>query len=246
MNFFDLKNISERYMDLINPTSAEKILKVGKLLGLKSNDRVIDFGCGYGETLALWAGQFGISGIGIDIRPHACERAQQRIIELGVSERIQIVCSNAKEYRFEPYSFDAATCIGATFIWDGFGPTLHALRSAIRANGKVAVGEAFWLHDSIPAAYARAENLQTEFELLQAARQEGYDLEYIVRASHDDWDNYESGNWYGLLRWLEENPQHLERQEVIHHLRSSQEEYLRYARQNFGWAIWVLNPVMYG
>jgi len=246
MNFFELKNISERYMDLLNPISAEKMVKVGAVLGLKPGDRVIDFGCGFGETLALWAEKFGISGIGIDIRPHACERARQRVSTLGLSERIQIVCADASEYRFEPHTFDAAVCIGATFIWDGFGPTLQALREAIQPKGKVAVGEAYWLSDSVPAIYARTERLQTEFELLQTTRQEGYDLEYIVRASHDDWDHYESGNWYGLHRWLEENRQHAEWEQVVQHLRTSQEEYLRYARQHFGWAIWVLNPALYG
>ena len=111
MNFFDLKNISERYMDLINPISAEKILKIGRMLGLKPGDRVIDFGCGFGETLAMWAEQFGISGIGIDIRPHACERARQRVSTLDLAERIQIVCADAGEYRFKPHTLDRKSVV---------------------------------------------------------------------------------------------------------------------------------------
>ena len=51
MDFFDLKNISERYMELINPTTTEKMLNVGKVVGLSENSHVIDFGCGFGETL---------------------------------------------------------------------------------------------------------------------------------------------------------------------------------------------------
>jgi len=53
MEFLDLKNISERYLELVNPTSPKKILAVGKVLGLKEDSRVIDFGCGFGEVLAL-------------------------------------------------------------------------------------------------------------------------------------------------------------------------------------------------
>ena len=37
-----------------------------------------------------------------------------------------------------------------------------------------------------------------------------------------------------------------ESEQVVQHLHASQEEYLRYARQNFGWAIWVLNPSLLG
>lgn len=49
MNFLELKDISERYMELVNPISAEKLLYVGRVIGLRSGQRVINFGCGYGE-----------------------------------------------------------------------------------------------------------------------------------------------------------------------------------------------------
>jgi len=62
MKFFDLVNISERYMEIVNPSTLEKVLTIGKVLGLKEGNRVIDFGCGYGEVLSLWRQHFGISG----------------------------------------------------------------------------------------------------------------------------------------------------------------------------------------
>ena len=79
MNFLELKNISEQYMDLLNPTTPEKIIKAGQIAGLKPGDRVIDFGTGFAEPLILWAERFGISGVGIDLRPYACERAVKMI-----------------------------------------------------------------------------------------------------------------------------------------------------------------------
>ena len=44
MEFLDLKDISERYMELINPTSTEKIISIGRHAGLGAGQRVIDFG----------------------------------------------------------------------------------------------------------------------------------------------------------------------------------------------------------
>ena len=67
MEFFDLMSISHRYMEILNPSTSEKIIKLGKLLELKKGNRVIDFGCGCAEPLTLWAEEFGIIGIGIDI-----------------------------------------------------------------------------------------------------------------------------------------------------------------------------------
>jgi len=74
------------------------------------------------------------------------------------------------------------------------------------------------------------------------AREEGFDIEYVIRASHDDWDRYESDNWYGLIRWLEDNPSHPSRHEVIAHLHRTQDEYLRYGREFCGWAMYALAP----
>jgi len=245
MGFFDLVNISERYMEIVNPSTPEKILTVGKTLGVGQDSRIIDFGCGYGEVLALWAESFGISGIGIDIREHACDRAQNKMHKRGMAERIEIVCANAAEYPFEKHSFDVALCIGASFIWDGYRPTIRTMKKAIHATGKVVVGEVYWLKGGVPSEYAEQQAFHTEYELLQITREEGFDLEYVVRASHDDWDRYEAGNWYGLIRWIEENPDHPERQDVIDHLHKAQDEYLRYGREYLGWAMYVLNPIRY-
>jgi len=223
----------------------------GKILYVAPHDGadgavVIDFGCGFGEALALWAERFGISGVGIDIRQHACDRAMKKMRERGFSDRIEIVCANGAEYRYGKHSFDVASCIGASFIWGGYRPTIRGMKDAIRTGSKLVIGEPYWLREHIPPEYAKSEqSIHTEYDLLRITREEGFDFEHVARASHDDWDRYESDNWYGLLRWIEENPNHPERGEVIDHLHKSQDEYLRYGREYLGWAMYVLNPVSY-
>lgn len=241
MDFFDLVNISERYIQLINPTSPEKVIKIGKILRLHPESRVIDFGCGYGELLALWGENFGISGVGIDIREHACQRARQRIKNAGLTERIEITCENGAEYSFLDRHYDAAVCTGASFIWGKFSAALKVLSTAVHAKGKIVIGEPYWLRDEIPAAYRQQlDDVYSEHELLGQIRAADLELEYLVRASNDDWDRYEAENWHGLVRWLEENPGHPERVSVIKHLRKNQEEYLQFGRQYLGWEIFVL------
>jgi SAM-dependent methyltransferase len=242
MNFLNLKDISERDMELVNPTSPEKVLAVGRAAGMSHGKRVIDFGCGFGEALALWAERYGIGGVGIDIRPKACERARAKMQARSLTERIEIACMNAAEHVFTPHTFDVAACIGASFIWGGYRPTLQHLREAIKPDGAVIIGEPYWLNSNVPPEYSRREQVHTEFELLQIAREEGFDVVYVARASHDEWDRYERDNWQGLMHWLRENPDHPDRQQVLDHLRGSQDEYFRYAREYFGWAMYVLVP----
>ena len=97
MEFFDLMSISHRYMEILNPSTSEKIIKLGKLLKLKKGNRVIDFGCGCAEPLTLWAEEFGITGIGIDISEDFCDRARTKLAMRGLSDQIEIVCSPAAD-----------------------------------------------------------------------------------------------------------------------------------------------------
>jgi SAM-dependent methyltransferase len=247
MKFLDLKDIAERDIELVNPISPEKILTIGKFAGMGPGKTLIDFGCGYAEPLLLWAENFGISGVGIDIREAAVRRARLKITDHGLAGRLQIAHGSGAEYPFEPGSFDFAACVGASFVWGGYRPALQALRRAIRPDGKVLIGEPYWLKETVPPDFAQTQSeIHSEPWLLRVSREEGFDIQYVVRASHEDWDRYEAGNWDGLLRWIEENPAHSERQQVIDHLRESQDEYFTYGREYFGWALYLLNPIKYG
>lgn len=242
MEFLELKNISERYLDLINPTTPEKILTAGRMAEMKKDCHVIDFGCGYGEALILWAKEFSISGVGIDIRPAACERARGRVKSQGLENQIEIVCGPAAEYKFASQSYDVAACIGATFIWKGgFQKAVREMKRAIKPGGRLVVGEAYWLHSSVQVEFAQRElSITSERELLSMAREEELELIYVLHSSRDDWDHYESENLRGLCNWLDENPRHPARADVIQHLHESQEEYVNYGREYLGWALYVL------
>lgn len=241
MEFFDLMSISHRYMEILNPSTPEKIIKLGKLLKLKKGSRVIDFGCGCAEPLALWAEEFGIIGIGIDISEDFCDRARKKLAMKGLSDRIEIVCSNGADYVFEEGAFDAATCIGATFIFGGYQKTVNVLKRAIHQDGRLGIGETHWLCDQVPPEYAQKQtSTQPEPELTQITRNEGFELEYIIRASRDDWDRYYSDTWYAWIRWLNENPNHPDYEQVFKYFRTDQDDYLRFQRQYMGWAMYCL------
>lgn len=242
MDFLALKDISETGMRLINPTSAEKILEAGRVAGLTPGDRVLDMGTGFGETLALWGEAYGVSGVGVDVRPYACERARARLAAAGLAERMAIVCGDAAAYAITPAAYRVAACLGATFVWGGFQPTLTHLRAALAPGGSLVIGEPYWRHSYVPPYYGRREQIFTEYELWQQARAAGFDIAAVWHASQAEWDRYESDNWRGLLRWLADNPAHPDRPAVLAHLHDSQAEYFQFAREYFGWALLVLFP----
>jgi ubiquinone/menaquinone biosynthesis C-methylase UbiE len=237
-------SISHRYMELLDPTSPEKIIRLGKLLKLKKGSRVIDFGCGCAESLTLWAEEFGITGVGVDISRDFCDRAKDKLAKRGLSGQIEIVCSPGSDYAIEEGAFDAATCIGATFVFGGFQQTIKALKRTVNKNGRLGIGETHWLCNQVPPHYAQQQtSTYTEPELAQFTRNEGFELEYIIRSSRDDWDRYVSDSWYGLIRWLEENPNHPDYEQVFKFFRADQDDYLQFQSQCMGWALYCLAPL---
>ena len=107
---------------------------------MKKGNRVIDFGCGCAEPLTLWAEEFGITGIGIDISEDFCDRARKKLAMRGLWDQIEIVSSNGADYVFEEGAFDAATCIGATFIFGSYQKTVQVLKRAVHQNGRLGIG----------------------------------------------------------------------------------------------------------
>lgn len=204
---------------------------------------MIDYGSGCGEPLALWGKEYGITGVGVDVSADFCDRATKKLQAERLSDRIEILCSKGADYPLEEGRFDVAACIGATFIFGGYRETVQALKRAIHSKGRLGIGEAYWVSDTVPPEYTQNQlNVGTEIELLRVTREEGFEIEYVIRASRDEWDTYYSENWYALLRWLEENPSHPDRRQVFEHLRHSQDEYFRYEKPYMGWAMYVLKP----
>ena len=72
MNLLDLVGMLELDAEIRSPTSPIKLVTTGKIIGLKEGNRVIDFGCGCGEALALFGKYFGITGVGIDADQRFC------------------------------------------------------------------------------------------------------------------------------------------------------------------------------
>lgn len=243
MNFLDLKTISERYLELINPTSPEKILAAGRVADLQPGQHVIEFGCGYAAPLALWAQAYGITGVGVDIRPAVCERARTLLSAKGLADKVEVICANAATFAFEPAAFDVAACIGATFIWPNcLSDALYAMRRAIKPGGHVIIGEVFWNdpHLVSPEILAREKSIGPEMDIYAKARAAGFEVIYVLHSNTDEWDHYNAENWRGLSDWLDENPDHPDYAQALAHLREDQDNYAAYERQHLGWALYVM------
>lgn len=230
--------IVERDHELQNPTSPEKIRLLGDRVRLSAGSRVLDIACGKGGPASILATAFGCRIVGVEIRPAFAEEARRRAVDLGIDYLFQVQTADASAVTFEPESFDAALCLGASFVWGTMADAAAALSPSVVRGGHVAVGEPFWQTWPLPAGIAAEGyvDLAGTVNRLEAA---GLRLTGMIASSQDDWDRYESLHWRAIEEWLAANPGHEHATEFREAHERHRSEYLDYRRALFGWAIFI-------
>ncbi len=226
-----------------NTVSPLRLLAIGKYLGLTAGQTVIDFGCGRGEMLCLWAKHFGTIGIGIDKGRMSLTDAASRADRWGIGDKVEFICQDVKQYDAGATTFHVAACMGATMGFGGFGSTLRHLKGTIRAGGSIVVSEPFYSSKQVPQELIEYEgDYHTEPELFDIARSEGVEVGYYTRATPDEWDRYIFSSHKTEMQELLAVSAGREREERKARLHRWQDMYIRYRQHWQGMAFMTLHP----
>src|SRR5450755_4096754 len=142
--------IAEADHRILNPFTDEKLELLGEMCRWRRDMRLLDLGSSKGEMLCTWARRHGIQGLGVDLSAVHVAAARARAAHLGVADRVRFEQAEASTIEVEPGSFDAAACIGATWIGGGLGGSVDLMRPALAQGGLLLSGEPFW-RDEPPA-----------------------------------------------------------------------------------------------
>jgi SAM-dependent methyltransferase len=225
-----------------NPTSEEKVLRLGTLLGLRPESRVLDIGSGKAGPAILLARTFACRLTCVELSEEFVAVARGRVAAEGLTDQIELVHAAANDVALEPGAYDAALCLGATFAFDGLEATIRALRPAVRERGFVAVGEPYWRTWPLPAGFDPDEGDKAYVSLAETiARIEvnGVEVVSLLDSSRDDWDRYETLHWLALEDWLRSNPDDPQAEDFRARGRHNRDHYVRWTRELLGWAIFV-------
>jgi Methyltransferase domain len=233
--------VVEARHELMNPTSPEKIRLLGERLGLRPGSHVLDVASGVCGPAVILAETFGCRLTCVERAPEFVAIARERIAAAGLEDRIELVEADAATYELGNY--DAALCVGATFVYGGLVPTLERLSPTA---SQVAVGEPYWRVWPLPPdpeAEDPRRTAEDEFLPLVATVERvestGVRVVSLIASSEDDWDRYESLHWQTLDDWLAENPDHPQADEFRARGAAHRGRYLRWERAAMGWAIFV-------
>ena len=226
-----------------NPLSEAKVDELIALLSLPGDARVLDIACGKAEFLVRTARRWKCSAVGVDISRYFVADARAKVQAAGLDSVIEIVEANGSEYGGDPSSFDAAVCLGASWIWGGLEGTLRALSSWAKPGGLVVVGEPFWRIASSPqhleAAKLTESSFRTHLGNTHVGLELGLGLLHTIVSSEDDWDRYEGYQWYAAEKYSIRNPSDPDVPELMANMRRARNDYLKWGRNEIGWAVYL-------
>jgi SAM-dependent methyltransferase len=232
--------VAEARHEIQNPTSEEKLLLLGQRLGLGPESSVLDIASGRGGPALLLAREFGCSVHGVEISSDFHAVAVERIAEAGLSERVTFELGDGAQARHEPASYDAALCIGASFVYGSLADTVDALAPAVRPGGHVAVGEPYWRRLPLPEDYEERDEPWTTLEgTVLVFETSGLPVVSVIASSDDDWDRYETLHWQAVEAWLADHADDPDADEIRSRHESHKRNYLRHRRDYLGWALFV-------
>jgi len=124
--------LQDRTDTLIDPLGRVAIERSSVAAG----ERVLDVGCGCGQTLLQLADRAGPSGqvVGVDISPPMLERARQRV---AGRPTITVALGDAQVYAFAPGAFDAVFSRFGVMFFEDPRAAFRNLRAATRSGGRL-------------------------------------------------------------------------------------------------------------
>ena len=232
--------VAERDHEIQNPTSEEKLRLLGERIRLGQGSRVLDVASGRGGPALVLAQAFGCRVEGVEIAPEFHAAAVERAESRGVSHLVSFRLADASREELARDEYDAALCLGASFVYGSLADTVEALAPAVRPGGHVVVGEPFWRRLPPPDDYVDPDDPWTTLEgTVTIFETSGLPIVSVIASSEDDWDRCETLHWRACEEWLATNPNDPNAAELRARHERSKHIYLRHGREYLGWAIFI-------
>lgn len=101
------------------PSAAAALARrVGAAANLKAGDVLLDYACGFGDSLRLWVDEFSVHRVvGIEPDPSVCRVIDSRIRSWGFADRISVICASAEDTLPRGVADDvsAVVCVDAAY-----------------------------------------------------------------------------------------------------------------------------------
>lgn len=114
--------------------------RVGHAAHLRAGDVVVDYACGYGDSLKLWLEEFRVARVvGIEPDPGVTAAIRARVADWGLTDRIRVVTARAEDLLpTDAHSgVTAVVCVDAAYHFDTRHEWLTRTVQALPPHGRL-------------------------------------------------------------------------------------------------------------
>ncbi len=241
MDMWKYYDITHAQHLVCNPLLQEKMERLCRLLS--PGGRVLDMGCGKGETLIRLAELYGISGVGVDVSPYHIEECLGKKNKRVPAADLKFIHMDGASYKADA-PFDISICLGASFIYGDYSKTLDALRGMTRAGGVMVTGEPFWIGEPDPEYLKATSQSRGSYPRgfggnIAIGEGKGLRCIYAMESSNDDWDHYLALQWKAVYEYSKAKPGDPDLAELVSRNAGERANYLRWERGVLGWGVYI-------
>ncbi len=120
------------------------------LCHIQAGQRVLEVGCGIGNTACYIAKNYGCRVIGIDISERMVARSRDRAIRKKVETSVAFRVADAQHLPFEDGFFDAVICESVTAFVEDKQQAVSEFRRVVKPGGYVGLNEVTWRKTPTP------------------------------------------------------------------------------------------------
>jgi len=218
---------------IIDPLKIESVHRLGRVLDLRPDQRVLDLACGKAGVSLPLVLAYKVNLIGVDILPDFIREAWSRAEAAGLYHLCDFLNMDAVKFSRESKNqWDAVLMLGASPAWGGLSGVMETLPRLVRPGGHLAVGEPYYHPGS-----DKKENdpFLSKEETTALISQYGQVVE-IIDDGLEGWQALHEPAGKMADKLKADNPDHPELHKFLDDSMAEQE----WEMKNYGWAVWVV------
>jgi arsenite methyltransferase len=127
--------------DALHPGGAQLTERLGRILNLGSDTRVLDVASGRGDGTLVLATRFGCEVVGLDFGRRNVEAATKEARKLGLADKVAFYCGDAERLPFAGGTFDAIVCECALCTFPDKPAAVAEFARVLKPGGRVGISD---------------------------------------------------------------------------------------------------------
>jgi ubiquinone/menaquinone biosynthesis C-methylase UbiE len=127
--------------DALHPGGAQLTERLGRILNLGPDTRVLDVASGRGDGTLVLAARFGCEVVGLDFGRRNVEAATKEAIKLGLADKAAFYCGDAERLPFDDEAFDAVVCECALCTFPDKAAAVAEFARVLKPGGQVGISD---------------------------------------------------------------------------------------------------------